>query len=95
VEIPAASGLFHFVAIKLVKLTVLLSNCALPPVPRPLWQLQQNVQVVGAVIVLMLGLYLSGAAILIGGEVNSEMRSAAVQAGVAAAKGDLEASPPA
>jgi membrane protein len=48
----------------------------------------------GAVIVLMLWLYLSGAAILIGGEVNSEIRSAAARAGVDAAQRDLEAPAP-
>jgi membrane protein len=46
----------------------------------------------GAVIVLMLWLYLSGVAILVGGEVNSEIRQAAARAGVAEAKQDIEAS---
>jgi len=40
----------------------------------------------GAVIVLMLWLYLTGAAILIGGEVNSEIENAAAQAGADDAK---------
>jgi uncharacterized BrkB/YihY/UPF0761 family membrane protein len=35
----------------------------------------------GAVIVLMLWLYLTGAAILVGGEVNSEIENAAAKAG--------------
>jgi len=45
----------------------------------------------GAVIVLMLWLYLSGVAILIGGEVNSEIRKAAARAGVAEARQEIEA----
>ena len=45
----------------------------------------------GAVIVLMLWLYISGLAILIGGEVNSEIRKAAAAAGAPAAKEDIEA----
>lgn len=45
----------------------------------------------GAVIVLMLWLYLSGVAILVGGEVNSEIRKAAARAGVAEARQDIEA----
>jgi membrane protein len=45
----------------------------------------------GAVIVLMLWLYMSGAAVLIGGDVNSEIRKAAAAAGVAEAKKDIEA----
>ncbi len=40
----------------------------------------------GAVIVLMLWLYLTGAAILIGGEVNSEIENAAAEAGDPQAK---------
>ncbi|HEX3559544.1 MAG TPA: YhjD/YihY/BrkB family envelope integrity protein, partial [Pyrinomonadaceae bacterium] len=40
----------------------------------------------GAVIVLMLWLYLTGAAILIGGEVNSEIEDAAAKAGAPDAK---------
>src|SRR6266436_3053715 len=40
----------------------------------------------GAVIVLMLWLYLTGAAILIGGEVNSEIENAAAKAGEPEAK---------
>jgi membrane protein len=47
----------------------------------------------GAVIVLMLWLYLSGAAILVGGEVNSEIRRAAARAGVATARENIEAPP--
>lgn len=45
----------------------------------------------GAVIVLMLWLYLTGVAILIGAEVNSEIRKAAANVGVAEAKSDIEA----
>jgi membrane protein len=45
----------------------------------------------GTVIVLLLWLYLSGAAILIGGEVNSEIRKAAARAGAAEAKENIEA----
>jgi membrane protein len=45
----------------------------------------------GAVIVLLLWLYLSGIAILVGGEVNSEIRKAAARAGVAEAQKPLEA----
>jgi membrane protein len=45
----------------------------------------------GAVIVLMLWLYLSGIALLVGGEVNSEIRKAAAAAGAAEAQKDLEA----
>jgi uncharacterized BrkB/YihY/UPF0761 family membrane protein len=40
----------------------------------------------GAVIVLMLWLYLTGAAILIGGEVNSEIENAAARQGEPDAK---------
>jgi membrane protein len=40
----------------------------------------------GAVIVLMLWLYLTGAAVLIGGEVNSEIENAAAEKGAADAK---------
>ncbi|HEX8772941.1 MAG TPA: YihY/virulence factor BrkB family protein [Pyrinomonadaceae bacterium] len=47
----------------------------------------------GAVIVLMLWLYLTGAAILIGGEVNSEIENAAAKAGVADAKEKGEKAP--
>jgi membrane protein len=45
----------------------------------------------GAVIVLMLWLYFSGVAILVGGEVNSEIRKAAAEAGVADAEANIEA----
>jgi membrane protein len=45
----------------------------------------------GAVIVLMLWLFLSGVAILIGAEVNSEIRKAAARAGIAAARKEIEA----
>ena len=45
----------------------------------------------GAVIVLILWLYLSGVAILVGGEVNSEIRQAAARAGVAEAEKNVEA----
>lgn len=45
----------------------------------------------GAVIVLMLWLYLTGIAILIGGEVNSEIRKAAAEAGAPEARQDIEA----
>ena len=45
----------------------------------------------GAVIVLLLWLYLSGIAILVGGEVNSEIRKAAARAGVPEAQKPLEA----
>jgi membrane protein len=44
----------------------------------------------GTVIVLMLWLYLSSIAILVGAEVNSEIRKAAAQAGAATAKPKLE-----
>ena len=44
----------------------------------------------GAVIILMLWLYLSGAAILIGGVVNSEIRKAAAAAGAATARESLD-----
>jgi membrane protein len=47
----------------------------------------------GAVIILMLWLYLTGAAILIGGEVNSEIEDAAARAGAADAKEKGEKSP--
>jgi membrane protein len=40
----------------------------------------------GAVIVLMLWLYLTGAAVLIGGEINSEIENAAAKKGAAEAK---------
>ena len=47
----------------------------------------------GAVIILMLWLYLTGAAILIGGEVNSEIENAASKAGAPDAKDKGEKSP--
>jgi membrane protein len=47
----------------------------------------------GAVIVLMLWLYLSGIAILVGGEINSLIRLAAARAGAPAAREDIEAKP--
>jgi membrane protein len=47
----------------------------------------------GAMIVLMLWLYVSGAAILVGGEVNSEIRKAAAEHHVAEASENLEAPP--
>jgi membrane protein len=47
----------------------------------------------GAVIVLMLWLYLTGAAILIGGEVNSEIEAAAAKAGAPDAKEKGEKAP--
>jgi membrane protein len=47
----------------------------------------------GAVIILMLWLYLTGTAILIGGEVNSEIENAAAQKGEADAKEKGEKSP--
>jgi membrane protein len=47
----------------------------------------------GAVIVLMLWLYLTGAAILIGGEVNSEIEHAAAKAGHPDAKEEGEKVP--
>jgi membrane protein len=47
----------------------------------------------GAVIVLMMWLYVSGAAMLVGGEVNSEIRKAAAEAGVEEAKQPIEAPP--
>ena len=47
----------------------------------------------GAVIILMLWLYLTGAAILIGGEINSEIENAAAKAGAPDAKDRGEKSP--
>lgn len=47
----------------------------------------------GAVIVLMLWLYLTGAAILVGGEVNSEIENAAAEQGAADAKEKGEKAP--
>ncbi|MDQ2974160.1 MAG: YihY/virulence factor BrkB family protein [Acidobacteriota bacterium] len=47
----------------------------------------------GAVIILMLWFYLTGAAILIGGEVNSDIESAAAQEGAARAKEKGEKKP--
>lgn len=47
----------------------------------------------GAVIVLMLWLYLTGAAILVGGEVNSEIEHAAAKAGAPDAKEEGEKAP--
>jgi membrane protein len=47
----------------------------------------------GAVIVLMLWLYLTGAAVLIGGEINSEIENAAAKKGAAEAKKKGERSP--
>jgi membrane protein len=47
----------------------------------------------GAVIILMLWLYLTGAAILIGGEVNSEIENAAAKAGAPDAKDKGEKAP--
>lgn len=47
----------------------------------------------GAVIILMLWLYFTGAAILIGGEINSEIENAAAKAGVPEAKDKGEKSP--
>jgi membrane protein len=47
----------------------------------------------GAVIVLLLWLYLCGAAVLIGAEVNSEIRKAAAKAGAEAAQEPIEAPP--
>ncbi len=48
----------------------------------------------GAVIVLLLWLYMSGVAILVGGEVNSEIRQAAAAAGVKVAQEPIEAPAP-
>ena len=47
----------------------------------------------GAVIILMLWLYLTGLAVLIGGEVNSEIENAAARKGAADAKRKGEKSP--
>ena len=47
----------------------------------------------GAVIVLMLWLYFTGAAILIGGEINSEIEHAAAEAGAPDAKEEGEKAP--
>jgi membrane protein len=47
----------------------------------------------GAVIILMLWLYLTGAAILIGGEINSEIEHAAADAGAPDAKAEGEKKP--
>ena len=44
----------------------------------------------GAVIILMLWLFFTGAAVLIGGEVNAEIEHAAAEAGVSDAKGEGE-----
>lgn len=48
---------------------------------------------IGAVIVLMLWLYFTGAAILIGGEINSEIENAAAEAGAPDAKEKGEKTP--
>jgi membrane protein len=48
---------------------------------------------IGAVIVLMLWLYLTGAAILVGGEVNSEIENVAAEHGAADAKEKGEKAP--
>lgn len=48
---------------------------------------------IGAVIVLMLWLYFTGAAILIGGEINSEIENAAAEAGAPDAKEKGEKAP--
>jgi len=47
----------------------------------------------GAVIILMLWFYFTGAAILIGGEVNSDIEAAAAREGAPAAKEKGEKSP--
>jgi membrane protein len=47
----------------------------------------------GAVIILMLWLYFTGAAVLIGGEVNSEIENAAAERGAPEAKERGEKSP--
>jgi membrane protein len=47
----------------------------------------------GAVIILMLWLYFTGTAILIGSEINSEIENAAAQAGAPDAKERGEKSP--
>jgi membrane protein len=47
----------------------------------------------GAVIVLMLWLYFTGAAVLIGGEINSEIENAAAEQGAPEAKERGEKSP--
>jgi hypothetical protein len=44
---------------------------------KPLWLLQQNLCSIGAVIVCLTWLYLTGLVILVGGEMNAEIEHAA------------------
>lgn len=47
---------------------------------------QRNLWILGALIILMLWFYFTGAAILIGGEINSEIEQAAAKEGKSGAR---------